>query len=307
MLGAWSAAHATSLLPAGNRSPEQPLVPGSSKARTQALKTSYDAKYSKIYALLERDAALRKKIGQVAKAYEIDPLHVVGAIIGEHTYNVGVYDQLQTYYVKAVSYVNSSFAFSFGSEGIDEFVKRPEFHSCAGLADSYALWTCREDVWERSFRGKRRADARFPDDRFSAVFFQPFYAGQTFGIGQLNPLTALQMSDLVHDVSGLPKLDPTKPQQIYRTIMDPDLTLPYVAATIKKSIEAYRDIADFDISSNPGITATLYNIGRAEVRAAALKAENLKRRQNGLAPRLPQENYYGWLVNEKLQELQVLF
>ena len=30
--------------------------------------------------------------------------------------------------------------------------------------------------------------------------------------------------------------------------MDPDLTLPYVAATLKTSIDAYRDIAGFDIS-----------------------------------------------------------
>ena len=42
----------------------------------------------------------------------------------------------------------------------------------------------------------------WPNDRFSAVFFQPFYAGQTFGIGQLNPLTALKMSDMVSRTTG---------------------------------------------------------------------------------------------------------
>ncbi|TGP13164.1 DUF1402 family protein, partial [Mesorhizobium sp. M1D.F.Ca.ET.234.01.1.1] len=92
-------------------------------------------------------------------------------------------------------------------------------------------------------------------------FFQPYYAGQTFGLGQLNPLTALQMSDLVHKVSGLPKLDVSDPNSVYKTIMDPDLTLPYVAATIRKSIDAYKSIAGFDISGNPGLTATLYNVG----------------------------------------------
>ncbi|TKB05897.1 MAG: DUF1402 family protein, partial [Mesorhizobium sp.] len=103
--------------------------------------------------------------------------------------------------------------------------------------------------------------------------FQPYYAGQTFGLGQLNPLTALQMSDLVHKVSGLPELDVGDPNAVYKTIMDPDLTLPYVAATIRKSIDAYKNIAGFDISGNPGITSTLYNVGNPEQRAYALKAE----------------------------------
>ena len=130
---------------------------------------------------------------------------------------------------------------------------------------------------ERSFRGKTVDGTAFPDDRFSATFFQPYYAGQTFGLGQLNPLTALQMSDLVHQVSGLPQLDAGDPNQVYETIMDPDLTLPYVAATLRKSIDAYSSIAGFDISQNPGITATLYNVGNPEARAYALKAENEER------------------------------
>jgi hypothetical protein len=115
------------------------------------------------------------------------------------------------------------------------------------------------------------------------------------------------MSDIVSRVSGLPKLNHDDPQQVYRTIMDPDLTLPYVAATIRKSIDAYRDIAGFDISKNPGITATLYNIGNPEARAQALKAENRKRAAAGQAPRMPQENYYGWFVNDKLDDLTALF
>lgn len=44
----------------------------------------------------------------------------------------------------------------------------------------------------------RRSTAEsFPRDRFSKVFFQPLYAGQTFGLGQINPLTALTVVDIV--------------------------------------------------------------------------------------------------------------
>jgi hypothetical protein len=300
-------ASAATLVPPGNRSEKQPEVPAASSIRTSALKSTYEVKYRKVYALLKNDKALRDKIAANSARYGLDPLHMVGAIVGEHTYNVDAYDRLQTYYVKAVSYLQSSFSFSHGGETIGDFIERPQFSDCDGKNGSYDQWSCRENVWDKEFRGKTVDGKSFPNNRFSAVFFQPFYAGQTFGIGQLNPLTALQMSDIVAKTSGLPKLDHNNPQQVYQTIMDPDLTLAYVAATIRKSIDAYRDIAGFDISKNPGITATLYNIGNPEARAYALKAENRKRAASGQGARMPQENYYGWFVNDKLDELKELF
>lgn len=302
-----ASAAAQVVVPPGNRADEQPDVPGASTSRTNAGKTTFEAKYRKVYALLKNDGKLRGKISEAAAAYGIDPMHIVGAIVGEHTYNVDAYDRLQTYYVKAVAYLKSQLSFSYEGEDVADFVRRPQFDKCDGKSGSYAVWTCREAVWNKSFRGKVVGGTAFPNDRFSATFFQPFYAGQTFGLGQLNPLTALQMSDIVHQVSGLPRLDVSDPNRIYETIMDPDLTLAYVAATLKTSIDAYRDIAGFDISQNPGITATLYNLGNPEERARALKAENAQRRAEGQPARMPQENYYGWLVNEKLPELQALF
>ena len=305
--GSVSSVAAATLVPPGNRSVEQPGVPGASTKRTNAGNTTFDAKYRKVYALLKNDKALRGKIASTARAYDIDPLHIVGAIVGEHTYNVDAYDRLQTYYVKAIAYLSSSLTFRFEGEDVTDFVNRPQFSECQKIASSYELWACRETVWNLSFRGKTVGGTAFPNDRFSATFFQPFYAGQTFGLGQLNPLTALQMSDLVHQVSRLPRLDPARPNQVYETIMDPDLTLPYVAAALKKSIDAYNTIAGFDISQNPGVTATLYNVGNPEARARALRSENRNRRAQGLPERLPEENYYGWLVNEKLPELKALF
>ena len=306
LAGSVSFAAAQTLVPSGNRSVEQPGVPGGSTKRTKAGGTTFDAKYRKVYALLKNDGALRGKIVKAASAYGIDPMHIVGAIVGEHTYNVDAYDRLQTYYVKAVSYLRADLSFTYEGEDIADFVRRPQFSECAA-SDSYNLWTCRERVWNRSFRGKTVGATSFPDNRFAAVFFQPYYAGQTFGLGQLSPLTALQMSDLVHQVSGLPRLDAGNPNQVYETIMDPDLTLDYVAAALKKSIDSYAQIAGFDISQNPGVTATLYNVGNPDARAHALKLENEERAARGEAPRFPEENYYGWLVNEKLPELQTLF
>ena len=302
-----AAAQAATLVPPGNRNEDQPQVPGASMKRTKAGKTTFEGKYRKVYALLANDAKLRAKIRQTASAYGVDPMHVVGAIVGEHTYNVDAYDRLQTYYVKAAAYLTNSLVFAYKGENVSDFIQRPEFAKCASEQGSYDLWTCRERVWQQNFSGRTVGGVSYPKNRFSAVFFQPLYAGQTFGLGQLNPLTALQMSDIVARVSGFPRLDASDPNEVYETIMDPDKSLPYVAATVKKSIDAYRSIAGFDISRNPGITATLYNVGNPEARAYALKQENDRRKAAGQPPRLPEENYYGWLVNEKLPELQALF
>lgn len=301
------AAEAIKPVPEGNRNAEQPAVPGASKKRTRAGDTTYGAKYAKVHQLLKNDSALIAKIRRVAARYGIAPVHMVGAIVGEHTYNVDAYDRLQTYYVKAVSYLKSDFSFSYRGEAVADFVARPQFSACDTKKDSYELWACREMVWDRRFRGRTVDGIAWPDDRFGAVFFQPFYAGQTFGIGQLNPLTALQMTDLVHDVSGFRRIDEGDPQRVYRTIMDPDISLAYMAATLKKAIAAYRRIAGFDIATNPGITATLYNLGNPETRAARLAAENRLRRKKGQPVKWPEENYYGWLVNDKLAELNALF
>ena len=68
----------------------------------------------------------------------------------------------------------------------------------------------------------------------------------------------------------------------------------------------FRSVAGFDISGNPGITATLYNVGDVVDRAMTLRAENKKRRAQGLGALYPSENYYGWLVNDRLEELKKL-
>ncbi|MGH6762197.1 MAG: DUF1402 family protein [Phyllobacterium sp.] len=301
------AASAAVLVPSGNSQTEQPGVPAASAKRTREMRTTYENKYRKIVDLLRSDSRLRGKITSVAKAYGIDPIHIAGAIVGEHTYNVDVYDRLQTYYVKAVSYVKQDISFNYKGENVASFVEREQFAPCSKFSDSYALWSCRENIWDAQFRGKSVDGMRYPNNRFSAVFFQPFYAGQSFGLGQMSPLTALQMTDMVHRISGLPKLDAKDGPNVYKTIMDPDLTLPYMAATIRKSIDAYRTIANFDISQNPGITSTLYNTGNADARARVLATENKRREAAGEPIKYPEENYYGWLVNDRLDELRGLF
>jgi hypothetical protein len=293
------------MVPPGNRNAEQPEIPYGALSRTRATAGSFQGKYEKIRDLLAGNRKLQEKIRAAATLYAIEPIHIVGGLVGEHTYNVDALDHLQTYLVKAASYLGTKLSFAYDGESVLEFVQRPQFTPCHGLTDSYDLWTCRESVWNTQFRGNNVEGKDWPDNRFGTVFFQPLYAGQTFGLGQLNPLTALRVNDLVVQVSGFERLNAAQAPEVYEAIMDPDSSLHYMAAVIRMAIDAYAQIAGVDISGNPGITATLYNLGDVRTRAMALRSRMEKQfaGDTNVKQVWPQENYYGWLVNEKLDEL----
>ena len=100
--------------------------------------------------------------------------------------------------------------------------------------------------------------------------------------------------------------DINRANEVYQVIMDPDKTIHYMAAQIRVSIDLYRNVAGFDITQNPGVVATLYNLGESATRARQLKAENDQRAAKGQPLAYPEENFYGWLVNDRLDELRKL-
>jgi hypothetical protein len=295
------------VVPPGNRNAEQPNTAGLSKVWTMFISQgSYEAKYRRIYSLLERDQRLIASIKKVAPVYGIDPIHIVGAIIGEHTFNVDGLDSLQTYYVKASQYVDLDMSFSYKGETAADFFSRPQFNRCNQFQNGYEVWDCRSVVWRTQFEGKRVDGKRYPNVRIQRVFFKPGIAGQTFGLGQLSPVTALSVNEYVHAKSGLPLLDINRANEVYQVVMDPDRTLHYMAAQIRIAIDYYRDIAGFDISQNPGVTATLYNLGEVASRARQLAADNAERQKRGQPIAYPEENFYGWLVNDRIDQLRKL-
>lgn len=295
------------VVPPGNRNAEQPPTAGLSKVWTMFISQgSYEAKYRQIYGLLERDQRLIANIKNVASIYEINPIHIIGAIVGEHTFNVDGLDTLQTYYVKASQYVDMDMSFSYKGETAAEFFRRPQFNVCNQFSTDYEVWDCRSVIWRTQFQGKRVDGKLFKNVRIQRVFFEPGIAGQTFGLGQLSPVTVLSVNQYVHEKSGLPLLDINRANEVYQAVMDPDRTLHYMAAQIRLAIDFYRDIAGFDISQNPGVTATLYNLGEVATRARQLAAENEQRRQKGEPLIYPEENFYGWMVNDRLDQLQRL-
>jgi hypothetical protein len=301
------AAEAATLVPAGNRNAEQPDIPGASSRRTQATNTTFQAKYRKVYALLQKDSELRGKITKAAAAYRIDPMHIVGAIVGEHTYNVDAYDRLQTYYVKAISYLSSKLSFAYDGEDITDFVQRPEFGKCTGISDSYDLWECREQVWNRSFPrpyGRRR--------ELSQRSLRRHVLSALLRRTDVRARPAQSIDRIADERSRASGFRPAQARRLRSQLglQDHHGSGPDAALCRRDDQEIDRclqTIAGFDISGNPGLTATLYNVGNPEQRAYALKAENDKRRAAGEQVKLPEENYYGWLVNDKLDELRALF
>lgn len=305
---ATTTAGGVTVIPADYHAKEQPRVYAGSYVLTTIHNSGgFKEKYAKVYGLLSRDKALIGKIKKAAAAYGIDPIHIIGAIVGEHTYNIDTYDTLQTYYVKALEYVsNKSLVFEYNHETAEHLFQRPQFARCNDMKSNYELWDCRQTVWNTTFFGKFVDGKLYPHDRLHRVFFQPMFSGQTFGIGQISPVAALMVTDVTHAKSGLPLLTIGNAPEVYQQIMNPDTGVIYIAAQIKQSIDMYRNIAGFDISKNPGLTATLYNLGDAATRARQLKAINDARKAKGEAPVLPLENFYGWFVNDKAAELRKL-
>jgi hypothetical protein len=303
-----SAATDIIVVPPGNQSQKQPKVYAGSKFLTAVRGGgTFDDKYKRVYALLAKDKKLMAKIKKAGSTYGVDPVHIIGAIVGEHTYNIDTFDSLQTYYVKALQYADDqSLKFVYKGESASQLFSRPQFAKCEAVENNYEKWDCRQTVWNRQFMGKIVDGKAFFRDRLHRVYFKPKFGGQTFGFGQLSPIAALMVTDVVHKESGFPLLSVDRPSEVYEQIMNPDASLHYVAAQIRVSIDMYKRIAGFDISQNPGLTATLYNLGDAATRARELRALNEERTAEGKPALYPQENFYGWLVNAKEAELRAL-
>ncbi len=284
----------------GNVNASQPSIPPSALRRG-----GFEQKYVKILSQLKspRNQYLIKHIKSVAKKYQIDPIHIVGAIVGEHTYNIDSLDRFQTYAVKALAWMNESrltFRCKRCGFTLEEFLALPDVRKCESSRSKYDYWSCVEQIWVSDYRGKNG----HVQTTFTENFFTPSYTGQTFGLGQIAPLTALKTNEIVVKIGRQKVLDYRRPGEIYHAIMDDKTSMHYMAASIRMSIEEYRNIARFDISNNPGITATLFNLGQERQRALSLYHTNVKRLSRGQSLQAPQENYYGWFINSKLKEIQ---
>jgi Protein of unknown function (DUF1402) len=317
IFGLGASAHAETFLvvPPGNTLAEMPPVPEKSLNRYVA--DLLDAKlsdnplpfYLSRYEIIKKklfknyetkNFSLKKEILLAASLYKIDPIHIFSAIVGEHVFNVDMKDNLQEYALKLKiwqTYWNNKHPFA-------EIIDCPEMQICKPIESEAMKWDCYGFQWEKVFRNKMACGKKNPDAGLIKTFFDPTAAGKTYGLGQMGPVKILSLTDLVHRVSGMPLLSVNEIDAVYAATLNPAITVHYIAAAIANSIEVYKRETQIDISQNPGLTATLYNLGNDRARAMQIAKTNKQNAAAGKPAVLPQVNYYGWFVNHVNEDLR---
>lgn len=271
------------------------------------LKKALDAKYFKTLRSLARDPDTLTEIKNAATLFKIDPLLILGNIIGEHTFNVGLVDSVQN--LVALSAIwGARWALRFQANGVSlvDLVKKPHFDRCNHQARTSQAdyWDCVAWVWNTQFRNRVVDGQRYQNNGFRFAFFNPLGSGITYGLGQMDPIRALMVTDRVNQLTHFRYLSIERPEEIYQDIINPRVVVYYISANIELALKAYFTLAHMDISQNPGIVATLYNLGREKHLAKERYQINIERLSQGLDLELPQESYYGFFVNQKAPELK---
>ena len=78
-------------------------------------------------------------VKEAAALYEVDPIAVMGSIVGEHTFNVNIWDIGQDNYV----YMVGKWTARFAGNGIDlsQMLKEDKYAKCAdGVTSDFDLW-----------------------------------------------------------------------------------------------------------------------------------------------------------------------
>ncbi len=243
---------------------------------------------------------LKGPITNAARAFGLDPIHVAGAIAGEHALNVSLQDSAQN--LLARSWTNADIWSQTNSQMPDKnlsaVITGDQYRECFQNGRDYDLWMCIVDKWNRSNAINVLMGQKEFFRRFSSHFFNPNQhadIGLTFGVGQMSPVRALMVDDLVAQ-SGLERINFLKTgevSRIYVRILDPNSVVYYVAATIAYSMAVYRS-GGYDISQNPGLTATLYNNGNEKLLLQRTLREN----------RLPETNDLGKWVNQNQEAIR---
>ena len=277
------------------------------------LKAELDRRFSRTMRSILKDKGLKAELVAAGAAHGIDPILVLACVVGENTFNVGLVDDIQTLGIVATKWA-AKWALKFKANNVDLFdlLKKPEFEVChapvraGGTQADY--WDCVGQVWRRSFMGKPidGGKLRYPASDLKWVFFNPIGSGYTYGLGQLDPVRALMVTDMVNKKSGFRFLTIERPEDVYEDIINQRTNVHYVAANVRLMVDTYKNRAGFDISKNPGVIASLYNMGGEGGRANALYKKNLVAIPKGqLIP--PMENYYGFYVNDKETLLRQAF
>ena len=106
----------------------------------------------------------------------------------------------------------------------------------------------------------------------------------SLGLGQIKPDVAQGVEEIVAKKEGRAA---RSLGQIAEALKNPYESLKYAAAIVRDGQDAYK-ARGFDISKDPALLTTVYNLGGAPTRADEAKAQN----------RMPRVNFFGFFVDE---------
>lgn len=268
------------------------------------LRAELEKRFQNQLRIRVRDKNLRAQLTKAAAIYDVDPVLILSCVLAEHTFNVGFGDMGQDVVMSWADRWEIKFNNNKYGLVLTEILKLPQFEVCqAGLRSGGPhsdFWICAGRVWDTQMRGHYRdasKTTRYPYDTFKYTFFDPRSTGFTYGLGQLDPIRALMVTDIVHAKSGFRLLSIERANEIYQDILNQETGVHYLSANVRLMVDTYREKAGFDISKNPGLIATLYNVGGEGGRAQALYDQNVKALSQGRFT-LPMENYAGFFINE---------
>jgi hypothetical protein len=281
------------------------LVPESDKGQTVPTKHNLQ----KVLSLIHQ---LRKTILDASKKYSIPAIDIAAAIAGEHALNVDVKDTLQDYHLTMIQYLPKWMTrYDKASTNLFEMTNLPEFARCQERKSDYDYWSCIMLVWNDipKYGGEQSPSGSITIYwSFLNKYFNPAGMGSTFGLGQMSPLRAIMVSDVVARKMPALRLNFRTNgdyQSIYETVMDPEKVIYFIAATLQVQRLAYIYIAHFDIANNPEITSTLYNLGNEKINAAELYQKNQDMFQKGgHRIRYPQPNELGRWVLQNVDAIE---
>ncbi len=271
------------------------VVPVDPADATAHIKDETAAKNANALAVIAQN---KNAINRAARNRGVDPVLVAASIAAEHALNYDIYDRMQNLMGEQLSRSANIWAqtnVDHPEKNLSLLIEDPSYADCFSRSDSYNKWFCVVQKWNnRDFSLSFKAEKRFFLD-FTTNFFDPNAhsdIGLSFGIGQMSPVRALMMDDRVgsqainferhHDVTV-----------VFQKILDPN-TVPYfIAATNKYAMSVYAS-KGYDISQNPGIVATLYNLGN----------EWYYLGRTSRAGRLPETNDFGKWVNKHIDEIR---
>ncbi|AGH94393.1 DUF1402 family protein [Pseudobdellovibrio exovorus] len=247
---------------------------------------------SKIPQILDalNEQGLLAEAVKLAEAFQIHPLHILGPIIGENSFNGAIDKTIQDSFAKMFTEKD----FRVMSSRMQMIVDDPQTQGCMNLQTlNYWKWRCLLHRSSYLANGSNRD--------FIWWFYQISNKGKgTFGLGQVQPFLLWSVSDIVAEKTAplgynYKTYSLTDMKEPFKIVFRNKEMLAYIAAMAYVSIQVYKSVGQIDISQNAGLTTTLYNVGDEYQRAYYFL------KKNGSAPEV---NYMGWYINHFENEIQ---